>query len=97
MVGNVSEWCIDSYDTDFYSKSPRDSPLNLGEGFKSYENKFDNIDIILNDYKNVKTSRVKRGGRWGRHPYVRVARRDRGWPSGDYSGFRCANVSLKKV
>lgn len=90
MVGNVSEWCIDSYDTDFYSKSPRDSPLNLGEGFKSYENKFDNIDIILNDYKNVKTSRVKRGGRWGRHPYVRVARRDRGWPSGDYSGFRCA-------
>ena len=95
MVGNVSEWCIDSYDIDFYSKSPRDNPLNLGEEFESYENTLDNIDLILNDYKNVKSSRVKRGGRGGRSPYVRVARRTRGWPSGDYGGFRCA-MSVKQ-
>ena len=93
MVGNVDEWCIDSYDADFYSKSPGKDPLNLGEELKSYESTLDNVDLILNDYKSVKTSRVRRGG-WmvgvSSWPFVRVARRDRGWPSGDHSGFRCA-------
>ena len=58
LVGNGKQWCIDSYDVDFYSKSPQDNPLNLGEEFESYENTIDNIDLILSDYKNLKTARV---------------------------------------
>lgn len=91
MVSNVSEWCLDSYGIDFYSKSPENNPLNLGEEFEGHENTIGNIDLILNNYKNIKTTRVKRGGKTAhRIPYVTVARRDSGYPSGDYSGFRCA-------
>ena len=91
MVGNGKQWCIDSYDVDFYSKSPQDNPLNLGTEFESYENTIDNINLILNDYKNLKAARVQRGGKPAyRIPFVRVARRRHAWPSGDYGGFRCA-------
>lgn len=91
LVGNGKQWCIDSYDVDFYSKSPQDNPLNLGEEFESYENTIDNIDLILNDYKNLKSARVQRGGKPAyRIEYVRVARRRSAWPSGEYGGFRCA-------
>ena len=91
LVGNGKQWCIDSYDANFYSKSSKDNPLNLGAEFESYENTIDNIDLILNDYKNLKTARVQRGGKpVYRIPFVRVARRMKGYPSGDYGGFRCA-------
>ena len=100
IVGNIGEWCIDSYDADFYSKSPHKDPLNLGEELQCYENTLDNIDLILNDYKTIQTPRVRRGGRMvgvSSWPFVRVARRDRGWPSGDYSGFRCATSIMPEA
>ncbi len=97
MVGNVSEWCIDSYDYDFYSKSPRDNPLNLGEEFKCSENTIDNIDLLINDYRNLKTDRVQCGGKPAyRIPFVRVARRMKEYPSANYGGFRCA-LSAKNL
>lgn len=32
LTGNVWEWVMDSYDKDFYSRSPRVDPRNLAEG-----------------------------------------------------------------
>ena len=29
MLGNVSEWCLDSFSEDYYSNSPKENPLNL--------------------------------------------------------------------
>ena len=55
MVGNVWERCLDAYDGDFYFSSPSRNPL-------SDVNTIANLDLILNDYTNVNTSRVLRGG-----------------------------------
>ena len=59
MVGNVQEWCLDQYDSDFYSRSPLNNPLS---GTHS-------IDWLINNFTNVKsnefdltTYRVLRGG-----------------------------------
>ena len=30
MVGNISEWCLDEYDPNFYPASPRENPFSDG-------------------------------------------------------------------
>jgi len=54
MVGNVREWCIDVYDENFYSNSPRENPV---AGVNS-------IGQVMKDYVNLKDNRVLRGGSW---------------------------------
>ena len=89
MAGNISEWCLDEYDPDFYATSPRENPFSSGT-----------IEATINDFKNVKDkNRVLRGGCWSDNGlFLRVAFRD--WGPQHYSsvfrGFRCVkDIPLK--
>ena len=85
MAGNVDEWCLDEYDWNFYSNSPRANPIAGTQ----------HMDVLLDNYKNVKLSRVLRGGSWGSSAsFVRCARRAYSTPSTTlYTfGFRCARA-----
>jgi formylglycine-generating enzyme required for sulfatase activity len=82
MTGNAWEWCLDLYETDFYSLSPRRSPI-AGES----------LTEITERYLTVKGPRVLRSGYWD-NPlvFVRVADRYKRYPGSTHrgSGFRCA-------
>jgi formylglycine-generating enzyme required for sulfatase activity len=85
MTGNVYEWCLDEYNKDFYSMSPRENPLS---GANS-------VDWIINNFTDVTTDRVLRGGSWGGlggHSRLRVAFRRWKKPlfTSEKFGFRCA-------
>ena len=82
MVGNVMEWCLDGYETDFYSRSPRLNPIAGGV-----------LTDIVNKFQDVISRRAVRSGCWYNVPmHVRVA--DRYGTSPDDAsggrGFRCA-------
>ena len=53
MAGNVSEWCFDAYDENFYASSPRGNPI---------------ASIIIRNPENNRTTinelRASRGGSW---------------------------------
>ena len=96
MEGNVSEWCLDAYNSDFYSTVPPEgmahNPLageqSLQWVFENYRNEW-----IFENYRNVKPERVLRGGNWlSQALYVRVAYRAYDSPTRMNSriGFRCA-------
>ena len=50
MAGNVLEWCLDEYDSEFYANSPQKNPISGGT-----------ITSIINDTANVREGRVLRG------------------------------------
>ena len=81
MTGNVWEWCLDEYDSDFYSISPPRNPLAGGT-----------LNGILSNWMNVSSVRVLRGGSWvSDAKFVRVSDRTRFTPkiTNNARGFRC--------
>ena len=52
MAGNVSEWCLDPWDADFYANSPQENPFAGKKG----------RDETIHNFKTVKGLRIFRGG-----------------------------------
>ena len=81
MAGNVFEWCMDEYDSNFYETSPENNPVSG-----------DQISFVDNDFAKIETRRVCRGGSWDSHSYrLRVATRNGFDPDSTSKGvgFRC--------
>ena len=82
MAGNVMEWCMDPWDSNFYARSPMKNP------FAGHMN----IEETIANYKNVRGLRAARGGSWlqvapyvaGRFKYDAMKRTKM------TVGFRCA-------
>ena len=81
MAGNVSEWCLDEWDKNFYKFSESHNPVSGGS-----------IESIIENVTKSKTPRVVRGGSWySSEQEARVSNRDClvPWKTKSLIGFRC--------
>ena len=79
----VLEWCLDEFHLDFYENSPRKNPI-IG---------VDEVDKIISNFTNVKTSRVLRRGNWNGGEFIPSAERHSMSPisTSDSVHFRCVS------
>lgn len=80
LAGNVWEYCADEWQADYYTHSEQADPIAGGRS-------------VLNDWRDITTRRVIRGGSWGGDPMnMRVTYRDShpATGAGPHVGFRCA-------
>ena len=92
MAGNVKEWCLDEYNEDFYSRSPRKNPLS---GTHSIDWLINNFTDVKPNEGDVKIYRVLRGGSMVNDPrHLRVAFRVGVTPAFSIYdfGFRCVKA-----
>lgn len=81
MTGNVQEWCLDEYNSEFYADSPTLNPLS-GAG---------SVPEIVNNFTNLIHDRVLRGGSYSDVWKARITDRTRFSPTNTSLdvGFRC--------
>ncbi len=84
IVGNVLEWCLDTYDKGYYDDPPNKNPIAGA----------DSIEEVLENLKNITSSRALRGGSWVENgqPRVWITYRRGNEPArtSHLIGFRCA-------
>ena len=84
MSGNVTEWCLDAFDSYFYRNSPPRNPISGGS-----------IQFILDNYTYINIPRTIRGGSFLYDASsMRVANRSSDTPTASYNvhGFRCVRA-----
>ena len=83
MAGNVWEWCLDAFDADFYSVSPRENPFSG----------VNDMEWVIGNFTEINSACLTRGGSWSLLVQdVRVSIRNRKSPNKAITttGFRCA-------
>ena len=85
MAGNVAEWCLDTFDIDFYLTTHNSlNPVSLSGGKP--------LAWLLENFKHTRSRRMHRGGSYiDSSQRVRVTFRNHEAPEGasDSLGFRC--------
>ena len=88
MAGTVWELCMDEWQEDFYSRSPRENPVAGG------------VVSPTADLRSIKSLRVTRGGSWHHRAEHGLEVFHRSYSpidfTEDFQGFRCVKPALPK-
>ena len=88
MAGTVWELCMDEWQEDFYSRSPREKPVAGG------------VVSPIVDLRSIKSLRVTRGGSWHHRAEHGLEVFHRSYSPvdfiEDFQGFRCVKLAVTK-